>query len=178
MSIRFANAEDAETLLKIYEQYIDTPITFEYNLPSLNEFENRIIDISKIYPYLVYEADSRIVGYAYAHRDRVRKAYDWNVETSIYVDSNYVGGGVGKALYTRLIDLLKKQGIRNLYAYITLPNEKSEGMHKKLGFDKIGTYHKTGYKNGNWYDVGIFEKCIGELGVPSDIIPISEICII
>ena len=71
MSIRFANAEDAETLLKIYEQYIDTPITFEYNLPSLEEFENRIIDISKIYPYLVYEADSRIVGYAYAHRDRV-----------------------------------------------------------------------------------------------------------
>lgn len=175
MSIRFAKLEEADVLLNIYKQYIDTPITFEYNLPSIKEFEIRIVDISKVYPYLVYETNGNIVGYAYAHRDRERKAYDWNVETSIYVDKNYLGGGVGKALYTELINLLKKQGIRNLYAYITLPNEKSEGIHKKFGFEKIGTYHKTGYKNGVWYDVGIFEKSIGDFNVPNDIIPISEI---
>ena len=166
MSLRFARVEDAGALLDIYGQYIDTPVTFEYTLPSQAEFARRIRTISAEYPYLVWEEDGRPVGYAYAHRQRERAAYQWNAELSIYLDRERVSRGIGTALYTALMELLRLQGVRTVYGVVTLPNEKSEALHRSLGFVPAGVHHATGYKNGRWHDVGWFEKRI--LTTPGD----------
>lgn len=158
MKIRFVREEDCRALLDIYAQYIDTAITFEYELPSEEEFARRIRTISLEYPYLVCESEGKIVGYAYAHRQMERAAYQWNAELSVYISRDYVSGGIGTALYQELLRLLEKQGIRNVYSLITAPNEKSERLHESMGFRLIGVMTKTGYKNGKWWDVSWYEK--------------------
>lgn len=176
MDFRFATKNDSKQLLDIYGQYIETSITFEYVLPTKEEFRNRIIDISKYYPYLVCEEKGRIVGYAYAHRNMSRAAYQWNVELSIYIDKFYRSKGIGKKMYSILIDILKLQGIKTVYGCVTVPNEKSENLHKSIGFKSIGIYHNSGYKCGKWHDVQWFEKAIGTYDFqPKPIIPITEI---
>lgn len=100
------------------------------------------------------------MGYAYAHRQMERQAYQWNAELSIYVEKHYTSKGIGTALYTALIELLKIQGFKTVYAGVTLPNEKSEHLHQSLGFQKLGIYHNTGCKCGKWHDVAWFEKQI------------------
>lgn len=176
MIVRFATSNDSLELLKIYKQYIDTAITFECILPTEQEFRERIEGIIKEYPYLVCEDDGKIVGYAYAHRHMEREAYGWNVELSVYIDRNFTSRGIGKELYIKLIELLKLQGIKNLYAGITVPNKKSEKLHTSLGFKLLGTYHNTGYKCSKWHDVGWFEKQIGNYEIePKNIIPINMI---
>lgn len=174
MNIRFAEQTDSEKLLKIYEMYIDTPITFEYRLPSQNAFKDRIKQIKNEYPYLLYEENGKIAGYAYAHRQGSREAYQWNAELSIYIDKEYAARGIGKKLYTALTELLRRQGIKTLYAVITLPNEKSEGFHKNMGFRCVGIHHNAGYKCGRWHDVGHFEKEIAPYCEnPSRFMPVS-----
>jgi Sortase and related acyltransferases len=153
---------DTEAVLKIYEPYIETPVTFECELPSLEEFQKRIYNFSCNYPYIVCEKNGEIVGYAYAHRFRERAAYDWNVELSIYISRCEHGKGIGKAMYHALIEILKLQNIINVYGGITLPNPKSEGLHKSMGFQCVGTYHDTGFKCGSWHSVEWFEKQISE----------------
>lgn len=160
MHIRFAAEADAVALLRIYGQYIDTAITFEYALPTEEEFAKRIRDISREYPYLVCEDGGRIVGYAYAHRQAERAAYQWNAELSVYLDRAYTGAGLGKRLYGMLMDLLRLQGVRTVYALVTVPNKKSEGLHHAMGFRHMGTQRSTGYKAGKWQDVAWFEKAI------------------
>ena len=162
MNIRFVNENDAKQLLKIYSQYINTPITFEYTLPTEEEFTQRIKDITSIYPYIVVEDDKKIIGYAYAHKMWEREAYKWNSELSIYIDKNYTSQGLGKKLYTTLIELLKLQGVKTLYGVVTLPNEKSEKLHKSLGFEKIAIHENAGYKCNKWHDIIWFRKVIGE----------------
>ena len=132
MIVRFATPNDSLELLKIYKQYIDTAITFECTLPTEQEFRERIEGIIKEYPYLVCEDDGKIVGYAYAHRHMERGAYGWNAELSVYIDRSFTSRGIGKELYIKLIELLKLQGIKNLYAGITVPNKKSEKLHTSL----------------------------------------------
>jgi len=173
--IRIARESDAAALLAIYAQYIGTPITFEYTLPDEAEFARRIRDVLSFYPYLVCEEDGRIVGYAYAHRYRERAAYGWDAELSVYLDAAYTGRGIGRRLYGALNDLLVKQGIRNLYARVTHPNEKSERLHRAMGFTLAGVERATGYKNGNWWDMQIFEKQIRfEDGEPAPVVPFPE----
>ena len=174
MKIRFVSAADSAALLQIYAQYIDTPITFECELPSKEAFAARIRDISREYPYLVCEEGGRIVGYAYAHRQRERAAYQWNAELSVYLDGAYTGKGLGKNFYQILMELLRFQGIRNVYGCVTLPNEKSEGLHVSMGFERSGTFHNTGYKCGKWQDVAWFEKAIAPYG--TEPVPIVPIC--
>lgn len=124
-NIRLANANDAEELLKIYTPYVtDTAITFEYDVPSLEEFTQRIINISKKYPYIVAERSGEIVGYAYAGAFKERAAYDWAVETTIYVKQGCTASGIGRKLYAVLEKLLGKQGILNLNACIALLTQK------------------------------------------------------
>jgi phosphinothricin acetyltransferase len=159
--IRFATVTDAQVLLNIYAQYMDTAVTFEYELPSLAEFEGRIRTFLDNYPYLVYEQDGQIWGYAYAHRHMERAAYQWNAELSIYLDSSVHSRGIGRQLYTTLMDLLRLQNVKNVYGCITLPNEKSIGLHTALGFTTVGIYHNAGYKCGRWHDVIWVEKAIG-----------------
>lgn len=174
--IRIATPEDAPSLLKIYKEYIDTPITFEYQLPSEEEFKGRMESISSFYPYLVYESGGGIMGYAYAHRQKERAAYQWNAELSVYISRDCTGRGIGKTLYSALIEILKLQNIKTVYGCVTLPNAASEQLHKSMGFQGAGVHHGTGYKCGEWHDVAWFEKQIGEYGErPGDIIPIGNI---
>lgn len=176
MIIRQATVDDALELLSIYAQYIATSITFESTLPDQDEFKRRIRDISKQYPYVVCEESGAIVGYAYAYRYRERQAYQWSAELSAYLSRNFTSRGIGKKLSRILIEILKLQGVRNVYGCVALPNDKSEGLLGSLGFSVAGTYHNAGYKDGGWHDVRWFEKQISEYGhAPKPIIPISEI---
>lgn len=176
MRMRFAVAADAAALLQIYAQYIDTPVTFECVLPTQQMFAQRIAETAAAYPWLVAEKDGRIVGYAYAHRQMERDAYQWNAELSIYFDRTYTSMGFGRRLYGALIEMLRLQGIRTVYGGVTLPNEKSLGLHLSMGFRRLGTYRSTGYKCGQWHDVAWFEKRIAPCQTdPSPFVPIGEI---
>lgn len=160
-TFRTVRETDVDEILNIYRPYIEnSAITFEYTVPSAEEFKERINSISKDYPYIVCIHDDKVVGYAYAHRHMERAAYQWNAELSVYVDAEHQGHGLGETMYRILFDILKLQNIRNVYAGITLPNEKSLKMHKKLGFLSVGVYHNTGYKCGKWHDVEWLEKSI------------------
>lgn len=175
--IRFVKGTDTAEILSIYRPYITgTAITFECEIPSLSEFAERVKEISLDYPYIVCLIDNKIVGYAYAHRQMERDAYQWNAELSVYIDKNHLRCGIGKILYSALIDILQLQNVCNLYGGVTVPNENSEKLHERLGFEKLGTYHKTGYKCGAWHDVAWFEKKIGRNDPqPSPFIPIRKI---
>ncbi len=151
--IRKVTEADAQVLLDIYAPYVATPITFENEIPTVEEFARRIREIAAFYPYLVCEVEGRIVGYAYAHRQMERAAYQWNAELSVYIDAAFAGQGIGKQLYTRLIELLKQQHVKTLYALITLPNEASIALHRSFGFQEVGVWRQTGYKCGRWHDV-------------------------
>lgn len=168
--IREASINDAKELLEIYKPYVlNTAISFEYEVPSLNEFKTRIENTLKDYPYIVAIKDNKILGYAYASEFKGRKAYQYSVETSIYVKINSKREGIGKQLYLELEKILKKQGILNLNACIgyteredddRLTND-SEKFHKALGYKLVGKFHKCGYKFGKWYDMIWMEKMIG-----------------
>lgn len=162
MHIRFATEEDAPALLEIYRQYIDTSITFEYELPSVEEFARRIHDFGSFYPYFVCEEDGKILGYAYAHRQAERAAYQWNAELSLYLDKDCTGKGVGHRMYTVLLELLRLQGIRTVYALVTSPNTPSEWLNYSMGFHLMGVQKNIGYKAGAWHGVSWFEKAIGD----------------
>ena len=175
-SIRMASGNDAQALLDIYNQYIETPVTFEYTLPSREEFQSRIRETSREYPYLVLEQDGQIVGYAYAHRRGERAAYRWCAELSIYLDQNSRGKGLGRHLYQTLFALLRLQNIQSVYACITVPNPRSIGLHRSLGFEEAGRWPKAGYKNGGWHDVLWMMKEIGpHPDIPAPFRPIREI---
>lgn len=164
--IRFAAAADAAALLGIYGQYIDTPITFECALPSEEAFRRRVAEYGAACPYLVWEEDGRILGYAYAHRLGERAAYQWSAELSIYLGRDSTGRGLGRRLYGALMELLRLQGVRTVYGCVTLPNAGSEGLHAAMGFRLTGTWHRAGFKCGAWRDVGWFEKTIAPYMTP------------
>lgn len=182
--IRPATEADAEELLKIYAPYVtDTAITFEYEVPALEEFTGRIRHTLQKYPYLVAVERDEIIGYAYAGVFYGRVAYDWSVETSIYIKRGRTHGGVGKLLYQALEDALKAQNIINLYACIAYPEVEDEyltknsvSFHEHLGYRMIGTFQKCGYKFGRWYHMVWMEKMIGEhLDKPEKVKRFSEI---
>ncbi len=176
MEIGFAALQDAGELLAIYRQYIETPITFECQLPTEEAFAERIRSISAGYPYLVCRENGRIIGYAYAHRQAERAAYQWNAELSVYLDRQVRGKGVGRRLYSALMELLRLQGIRTVYALVTMPNPASEGLHRSMGFHLMGVQKSTGYKDGAWRDVAWFEKAIGTYDeLPAPPRPLREV---
>ena len=176
MLIRFATTADTDGCLAVYAEYLETVITFETELPSHEEFAGRIRSYGAVYPWLVAEENGEILGYAYAHRAQERAAYGWNAELSVYVSKNAAGRGLGTRLYRALLALLKEQGVRTAYGVVTMPNDASAALHRKLGFGLLGTYHNTGYKNGRWRDVVWFEKHIGSFdGVPEPIRPIGQL---
>lgn len=168
--IRTANVKDAEQLLKIYAYYVEnTAITFEYEVPSLEEFEQRILKTLEKYPYLVMEKEGQILGYAYAGVFKDRAAYDWSAETTIYLKQDAIKCGLGRLLYEALENEMKKRGFLNLYACIGYPIEEDEYLtmnsaefHAHLGYQTVGEFHKCGYKFGRWYNMIWMEKIIGE----------------
>lgn len=176
MNIRFAQRSDCKALLRIYAQYIDTPVTFECRLPTKEEFSERIADISAGYPYLVCEENGCVVGYAYAHRQKEWEAYQWNAELSVYLDEGFTSRGIGRVLYGALMELLALQGVKTVYGVVTVPNEKSERLHERMGFRIAGRYRRTGYKCGEWHDVRWFEKQIAPYDAnPRPILPMGEL---
>ena len=143
-------------------------------MPSVSEFAGRIRAFGAEYPYLVCEKDGEAIGYAYADRVRERAAYDWDVELSVYLRQGTHGHGIGTVLLACLIELLEMQGIRHLYSCVTMPNEKSVRMQKKLGFEDAGRWQDTGWKFGAWHDVAWFQKHIGA-GEPRPVTPFPEL---
>lgn len=174
MTIEKVKLEDAAEILAIYAPYVrETAISFEYEVPSLEEFEGRIRNISSRFPYIKAVSDDGVIlGYAYATAFKTRKAYDWSVESTVYVKRDARRSGIGKALYTALEKSLTDMGILNMNACIAtikdnapaeahLTND-SEKFHEHLGFKKVGTFHSCGYKFDRWYDMIWMEKLLGE----------------
>lgn len=170
IQIRIAKIEDAEVLLEIYRPYVEkTAISFEYDVPTLKEFEERMKKTLKKYPYLVAENNGEVIGYAYAGPFIGRAAYGWGIETTIYIREDKKKCGAGKKLYEALEKILKAQNILNMNACIGYPDEEDEYLNKNsvefhahLGFKMVGEFHKCGYKFGRWYNMVWMEKIIGE----------------
>ncbi|MBR1405236.1 MAG: N-acetyltransferase [Treponema sp.] len=170
IKIRNATSADAERLLEIYAYYVEhTAITFEYDVPTLEEFKTRIQTTLAQFPYLCLVSGENIVGYAYAGIFHEREAYKHSVELSIYIDKNEKKHGFGRALYTALERELQERGIYNLYACIAYPGsdedeyltKDSVRFHERLGFSVVGRFTKCGRKFNRWYDMVYMEKLIG-----------------
>ena len=180
MTVEKVSVEDAAELLKIYAPYVEkTAISFEYEVPSLEEFEGRIKNISSKFPYIKVVENGEILGYAYATSFKGRRAYDWSVETTVYVREDVKRKGVGKLLYSTLENSLNDMGVLNLNACIAyLSGDKKDDnltndsyhFHQKLGYNLVGTFHDSGYKLGKWYDMIWMEKMLGDhTGNPGEV---------
>lgn len=171
---RVATLNDAKALLDIYAYYVkNTSITFEYDAPSLEEFSHRIQTTLKKYPYIVASKNGEILGYAYTGAFVGRAAYDWSVETTIYLKNGCQKMGLGKRLYEKLEVISKAQNILNLNACIGYPSVEDEFLtknsvqfHEHLGFRFVGEFHQCGYKFNRWYNMVWMEKMIGEHRTP------------
>ena len=153
--IRLAGVPDADAIVAIYKPIVETTaISFETAVPSPEEMSRRVAETLQSYPWLICDVDGRVAGYAYAAKHRVRSAYQWSVDTSVYVAADSQRRGVGCGLYQSLFAILAAQGYFNAYAGIALPNAASVGLHESMGFEKIGVYRRVGYKLGQWHDVG------------------------
>jgi L-amino acid N-acyltransferase YncA len=159
MTIRPADSErDAAACAAIYAPSVEsTPISFELVPPDAAELAARIAKYSATHQFLVAEEEGEVLGYVYACRWAERPAYDWSVETSVYVGTEHQGKGIGRALYTELFERLRAQGFRVAVAGITLPNPASIGLHESMGFEPIGALRDIGWKEGGWHDVGYWQ---------------------
>lgn len=155
MGIRKANpSTDGAAIAEIYNHYIaETTATFDTEEVSTEDMSQRILNITNEGPYLVYEADGQIIGYAYAHKWKTRTAYDLSYETTIYLRPGHEGQGIGTKLMKELIEECRFRGIHALIACITCPNEPSVRLHKKLGFTPVSHFREVGLKFGSWLDV-------------------------
>jgi phosphinothricin acetyltransferase len=159
--IRLARPEDAQVIQAIYAPVvISTPTSFELAPPTVEETRERIVEKLRTHPWVVYEAEARVVGSAYASSYRARAAYQWSVEVSVYLHEQWRGQGIGRALYTSLFALLRLQGFYSVYAGITLPNPASVALHERMGLRPVGIYHQVGYKLGAWHDVGWWQGAL------------------
>lgn len=176
--IRLAVPNDVPGILEIYAPFIlDTAVTFEEIVPDEESFWNRIQGIMDELPFLVCEIDGRIAGYAYASGYRSRASYRWSKEVSVYVHPDFKRQKVAHALYTSLNEMVRYQGIADLLAIITMPNEPSVAFHEQFGYRKCGEFSNVGYKLGQWQNVGWFELFVqDETQAPKDrILPLHEI---
>ncbi len=170
IDIRVARPEDAEELLAVYAPYVTkTAITFEYEVPGLEEFQERIRRTLQRYPYLVAQKDGELLGYAYTGAFVGRAAYDWSAEVSIYLKEDRRKMGIGRRLYQELERISKAQNITNLNACIGYPEKEDEHLtmnsiqfHAHMGYEMVGVFHKCGYKFGTWYNMAWMEKIIKE----------------
>jgi L-amino acid N-acyltransferase YncA len=153
--IRLAEAGDAEAIAAIYRPVVESStISFETVAPDRDEIARRLSDTLVSHPWLVCEIGGRMAGYAYASKHRARAAYQWSVDTSVYVDAAFRRSGVGRGLYRSLFGILSAQGFFNAFAGIALPNPASVALHEAVGFEPLGVYRRVGFKLGAWHDVG------------------------
>lgn len=171
--IRLATPEDSKAILDIYSPFIlNTTISFEQVVPELSEFTQRIIDTLTDFPYLVYQEDDEILGYAYAGKHAQRYSYLYSANVSIYINENHHSKGVGKALYTTLFDILTQLGYFSAFSAITSTNEKSSGLHKYFEFEQVGYFKKVGYKFDSWLDLIWLQKSLNDYN--GEILPLKS----
>ncbi len=178
ISLRFAELSDAPALLEIYRPYVEeTTVSFETEVPSLEEFQRRILEYSQDFPYLTAWDDGEIVGYAYAHPFHERAAFHWTVETSIYVRRDCRHRQVGTRLYRALLTLLQAQGVKNAIAVVTIPNDPSMVFHQALGFSPGPVLPQAGYKKETWCGVAYLYRALDSKreGPPSPLIPVDDL---
>ncbi len=161
--IRPARPKDAVSIAAIYAPYVlETAISFEDAAPSAKEMARRMTATAADFPFLVFERDGDVLGYAYAGAHAARAAYRWSVNTTVYVAAHAHGSGIGRALYADLLDRLTRQGFHAAFAGIALPNERSVRLHEAVGFRHLGTYEQVGFKFGGWHDVGWWRRALNE----------------
>ena len=175
MEIRLAKPSDARSLLDIYAPYVEkTAITFEYEVPTVEDFANRVEKTLEKYPYLVAEEDGVVLGYAYASTYYARAAYDWAVELSVYVSLDSRGQGVGTKLYDALEYLLDQMGYVHFLACISLPNEASLTLHRKRGYQQVAHFPKIGYKFNRLHDIVWLQKSLDKEARPIKLLKEKE----
>ena len=168
-NIRTVTLDDAPALRDIYAYYVEnTAVTFEYEPPAVDEMRARISSALPKYPYLCVTDGSEILGFAFAHAFRERPAYDYSVETTIYIRHDCRRSGLGRAIYSALEEELRRMGVTNMYACIGIAEVEDEYLtdasprfHESMGFRTIGTFRNCGYKFGRWYTMIWMEKIIG-----------------
>lgn len=159
--IRNARPEDGASLAAIYNPYITDLVTsFEISPVTPEEMAARILRITEFYPWLIYEEDGEILGYAYASRWKEREAYRYCAETTIYLRAGEEGKGIGTLLYQALLDRLPFHGVKVAIGCIALPNDGSVALHEKLGFQKVGHFPAVGHKFNDWIDIGYWRKSL------------------
>lgn len=175
--LQVATNSDIEGILEIYGPIVsNTPISFEYEIPSIKEMQSRVLATLEKYPYLVSMSDDGIVtGFAYATRFRGRPAYDWIAELSVYVHQDYRNKGIANRLYKSLFNILEVQYVCQVIGVIALPNEISVAFHNGLGFRHVGTVDSAGYKFNQWHSIAFFQKELSKNGGKENFIPFSKI---
>lgn len=169
MAIREAVIEDIPAMLEIYAPFVrETAVSFEYELPTREVFSHRFLEHKKDYPWLVWEENGQVLGYAYAGRAFERAAYGWNAEISCYLAPEIRGKGIGRKLYATIENILTKQGCRKVFAVVTSANQASVAFHEALGYTKQAVFREVGYKLGQWHDVIWLEKLLQPLGHPEE----------
>ena len=177
MQIRTASPADAPAIADIYAPIVrETAISFESEPPTAAEMAGRIARTLESHPWMVAVEDDAILGYAYGSQFRARAAYRWTSEVSAYVKTSVRGGGVGRALYVRLLACLRRQNFHSALAIITLPNEASVRFHESFGFEPAGVLREVGYKFATWHDVATLRLVLSDPGAsPPEPIPYSEL---
>ena len=167
LTVRMATPDDGADVVILYNWYVTHGTqTFQYELSTEADYRQNIAEVLEKAPFLVaYTADGRLAGYACAHPWHTRRAFAWDVETTVYCAPDVLGQGTGRKLYTALLDLLRRQGYHNAFALITRPNPQSDAFHKALGFTRYGVEKNSGYKFGRWLDLGYWAY---ELNPPAD----------
>ena len=168
LKIREAQLEDAPRLVEIYSYYVlKTAVSFEYKVPTVDEFKERIRKIKTKFPYLVCEKNGVIAGYVYANTYSEREAYNWTVSSSIYIDKDFRRQGIGSLLYANLEEKLQQLGIRNILAGVAFIEKEDEYLtndsskfHKKMGYEKVAQFKEIGKKFDRWYDLIWMQKKI------------------
>jgi len=177
--IRLATHDDGDAVAAIYQPVVaGTAISFEMIPPDGSEMARRIDETLRAYPWLVCDVDGRTAGYAYAARHRVRGAYQWSVDTSVYIADAHRRRHIGRGLYTSLFAILAAQGYFNAFAGIALPNMASVALHEAMGFEPIGVYRHVGYKLDRWHDVGWWQLSLrhheDSPGVPLELSALAD----
>ncbi len=177
LTLRLAEPDDGAACATIYRPYVEkTAVSFELEPPSAAEMAARIARVLERTPWVVAELDGVVCGYAYGSRHRDRAAYDWTVETTVYVDEALPRRGVGRACMTALLAILRLQGFHLVVAGVTLPNDGSVRLHQALGFERIGAFEAIGHKLGRWHGVDWFGLELGpRLTEPPPVMPIAAL---
>jgi phosphinothricin acetyltransferase len=162
-AVRIATEADVDAIAAIYGPYVrETAISFEESPPTPGEMARRLTATLETYPYLVFDDGEGVLGYAYGSVHRTKPAYRWSVETTVYAARHAQRRGIGRALYTELLDLLARQGFHSAFAGIALPNDKSVGLHEAMGFVYLGKFAEIGFKHGELHDVGWWRRTLAE----------------